>query len=129
MNLQLVTEQMSRAKLALCACLIIASLTGCSEKRPTATPHQRYESARALFEKASRGYHIPSAEARGDDRRRLEEQAATLYANIVKNYADQSHWASQALRSLANIRAAQTNLTEAVKLYSQVAERFPTQDF
>ena len=138
MNLQLVMERMLRARLVAFASLAIALVTGCGRNAtPPASaggqrrgdPTQRNDAAKALFEKASREYHIPSAEATGQGRRRLEEQAAVLYSDLVRNYPDQQGWASQALRSLANIRAAQTNVTEAVKLYSQVADRFPNQDF
>jgi tetratricopeptide (TPR) repeat protein len=123
---------MSPANLILAAmCLML--ITGCDRNAGrVATPlatEQRYESAKTLFEKASRDYHIPSAQARGVERRTLEEQAVKLYADVVRNYGDQPLWASQALRSLANIRASQTNVTEAVKLYEQVGERFPHQDF
>jgi len=124
MNLPLVMARTSLASLALLAAL----LTGCAEK-PKQTVEQRYAAAKALFEKASRDYHIPSAQARGIERSQLEEQAATIYGEIAARYADQPMWASQALRSLANIRSAQTNITEAVKLYAQVGEKFPKQDF
>ena|SRR5215204_4766318 len=126
MNLRLVMARMPLVR--LCACLAMAALAGCSEK-PKQTAEQRYASAKALFEKASRDYHIPSGEARGAERRRLEEQAAGIYAEVARHYADQPLWASQALRSLGNIRASQTNITEAVKLYGQVGELFPGQDF
>jgi tetratricopeptide (TPR) repeat protein len=118
---------MARTSLASLA-LIAAIFAGCAEK-PKQTAEQRYAAAKALFEKASRDYHIPSAQARGDERQQLEEQAATIYTEIAARYADQPMWASQALRSLANIRSAQTNITEAVKLYAQVGEKFPKQDF
>jgi tetratricopeptide (TPR) repeat protein len=144
MNLQLDMERMSPVKLLLVAAMSLMLVTGCGRVATgrvatgrvatgrVATPlatEQRYESAKALFERAGRDYHIPSAQARGEQRRTLEEQAAKLYADAVRNYDDQPWWASQALRSLANIRASQTNVTEAVKLYAQVAERFPKQDF
>src|SRR4030095_1655469 len=129
MNLQLVMARMPLVKLIAFAVLVIALITGCGKRQPPQTPQQRYDGAKALFEKASRDYHIPSAQARGQDRRQLEEQAAALYSDVVRNYSDQRGWASQALRSLANIRAAQTNITEAVKLYAEVAQRFPNQDF
>jgi len=138
MNLQLVMEPMPRVRLAVLASLAIVMITGCGrDTTPLASasglrrghPTQRNDAAKALFEKASREYHIPSAQATGQERRRLEEHAAALYSALVRSYPDQQGWASQALRSLANIRAAQTNVTEAVKLYSQVADRFPNQDF
>ena len=113
---------------AALACL----LTGCGEKasvKPGQTLQQRYDAAKALFEKASRDFHIPSAAARGTERARLEEHAAALYKDVASRYSDQPIWAAQALRSLANIRASQTNAAEAVKLYGEVADRFPGQDF
>jgi hypothetical protein len=112
----------------LCVCVAIAGLAGCGEK-PKQTAEQRYVAAKTLFEKASRDYHIPSAQARGIERRQLEDQAADIYAQVARHYGDQPLWASQALRSLGNIRASQTNITEAVKLYAQVGDRFPAQDF
>jgi tetratricopeptide (TPR) repeat protein len=112
----------------LCACLAALALVGCSEK-PKQTAEQRYMSAKALFEKASRDYHIPSAQARGAERRQLEEQAARIYAEVAEYYADQPVWAAQAFRSLGNIYAAQTNIDSAVTLYAGVGERFPGQDF
>src|SRR5437867_1341618 len=138
MKLQLDMGPMPRVKLIFAAAICVVVITGCGrDATPLASagrqqrgdPTQRYESARALFERASRDYHIPSAQARGEERRTLEQQAARLYGDVVTNYGDQPLWASQALRSLANIRASQTNVTEAVKLYAQVAERFPQQDF
>jgi tetratricopeptide (TPR) repeat protein len=129
MKLQLDMGRMPRVKLILAAAICVVVITGCSHKERRGTPQQRYESARALFERASRDYHIPSAQAHGEERRALEQQAARLYGDVVTNYGDQPLWASQALRSLANIRASQTNVTEAVKLYAEVAERFPKQDF
>ena len=129
---------MPHVKVIALALLAIALVTGCGrDATPLASagrqrrgdPTQRHDAAKALFEKASREYHIPSAQARGQERRQLEEQAAALYSDVVRNYSDQRWWASQALRSLANIRAAQTNVTDAVKLYAQVGERFPNQDF
>jgi tetratricopeptide (TPR) repeat protein len=130
-------ERTRRAKVVAFASLAIVLITGCGGDAPLASagrqrrgdPTQRYEAAKALFEKASRDYHIPSAQAHGQERRQLEEKAAALYSDVVRNYPDQQGWASQALRSLGNIRAAQTNVTEAAKLYSQVGDRFPNQDF
>src|SRR5688500_3575435 len=100
MNLRLVMARMPLVK--LCACLAIAAIAGCSQK-PKETAEQRYTSAKALFEKASRDFHTPSAQAHGAERRRLEEQAANIYAEVASHYGDQPLWASQALRSLGNI--------------------------
>jgi tetratricopeptide (TPR) repeat protein len=112
--------------------LAAALLGGCSKKpaQPIqSTPQQRYEAARVLFEKASREFHIPSAQARGAERARFEDQAASIYTELARDYDDQPIWAAQALRSLGNIHAARTNIDAAVKCYGQVAEKFPQQDF
>ncbi len=121
------------AALVLAAATVITVLTvglcqSGREGRQRAAPEVRC-SAKALFEKASREYHIPSAQAHGRKRKELEDQAASLYYEIMRNHSDQPYWAAQALRSLANIRAAQTNLTEATRLYAEVGERFPRQEF
>jgi tetratricopeptide (TPR) repeat protein len=116
------------------AILLLAAglLVGCRERPSdltTANPQQRYEAARALFEKASREFHIPSAQAQGVERAKLEDQAAAIYVELVRAYCDQPTWAAQGLRSLGNIHAARTNFTEAVRAYGEVAEKFPQQDF
>jgi tetratricopeptide (TPR) repeat protein len=132
MNSKLVMAPMPRANILVFLVLAAGLLTGCEPKRvpPTAADlQQRYDAAKALFEKASRDFHIPSAHARGPERTKLEDQAATLYADVAQNYADQPIWAAQALRSLGHIHAARTNINEAVKIYARVAEKFPQQDF
>jgi len=116
--------------IALCA--VIGLLAGCSQRPTTCTfesPPQRYDAAKALFEKASRDFHIPSSQTRGLERTKLEDQAMAAYGELVRAYPDQPIWAAQALRSLGNIHAARTNLIAAVRAYAEVAEKFPQQDF
>jgi tetratricopeptide (TPR) repeat protein len=123
---------MRPANVLALAALALGLLAGCGNKPvpPTSTsPHQRYEAAKVLFEKASREFHIPSAQARAAERTQLEDRAAVIYTELARQYSDQPIWAAQALRSLGNIHAARTNLTQAVRSYSEVAEKFPTQDF
>ena len=123
---------MRRANIFTLLLLALGVLAGCGPKRvppASADPQQRYEAAKALFEKASREFHIPSAQARGPERAKLEDEAAALYADVAQNYSDQPTWAAQALRSLGHIHAARTNITHAVTVYTQVAEKFPQQDF
>jgi tetratricopeptide (TPR) repeat protein len=117
--------------MVVCA-VALGLLAGCSQRPTTCTfesPQQRYDAAKALFEKASREFHIPSAQARGAERTKLEDQALVAYTALARDYSDQPIWAAQALRSLGNIHAARTNLTEAVHAYAHVAEKFPRQDF
>jgi tetratricopeptide (TPR) repeat protein len=122
---------MSRVSI-IAVCLVMGLLAGCSQRTSTCiveSPQQRYDAAKGLFEKASREFHIPSAQARGLERTKLEDQALAAYTDLARAYSDQPIWAAQALRSLGNIHAARTNLTEAVHAYAQVGEKFPRQDF
>ena len=123
---------MSRVSIIAACAVALGLLAGCSQTPTTCifeSPQQRYEAAKALFERASREYHIPSAQARGSERAKLENQALAAYADVARAYSDQPIWAAQALRSLGNIHATRTNLTEAVHAYTEVAEKFPQQDF
>ena len=109
--------------LLLVACLA----SGCSDRKET--PQQRHAAAQALFEQATKEFHNPSAAAQGMERERLLNQAAQNYQFILRRYPEQSNWCAQALRSLGNIRAAQTNLDAAVKHYDAVAGNYPDQEW
>ena len=63
------------------------------------------------------------------EQQKLQAQAAENYEKILRRYPEQTNWCAQALRSLANIRAAQTNLSEAVRAYAAVAEKYPGDDW
>ena len=106
--------------------LLFAVLLGCSPKHPQSV-EQRSEAAKALFERTTKNFHIPSAEAKGAEKERLQAQAAGGYEELLKHYPEQDYWASQALRSLANIRAAEGNLPGAVKYYAAVEKKYPQQ--
>ena len=106
--------------------VLFALLAGCSKPEP---PAQRADAAKALFEHATRDFHIPSAAAKGAEQRRLQDQAAAAYEELLKRYSEQDIWAAQALRSLGNIRATQTNLDAAVKFYAAVEQKYPRQDW
>lgn len=93
------------------------------------TPQQKADAAKALFEQATKEFHLPSAQATGAEKARLQQRAAESYEKVLNDFADQTIWAAQALRNLAGIRAAQTNINEAVRLYTSVAERFPKEEF
>ncbi len=110
-------------RISLCLALLVA---GCSGKE---SPAQRAAAAKALFERATKEYHLPSAEAKGAAQRQLQEQAAVAYEQLIKKYPEQTNWCVQALYSLGNIRAAQTNLDAATRFYSAVGARYPQQDW
>jgi len=113
--------------LVIGTCLLLALLPGCSSDKQT--PEQRAEAAKTLFEQTTKNFHIPSAAAKGAEQVRLQEQAANAYQQLLKKFPDQADWAAQALRSLGNLRAAQTNLNEAVKFYAAVEQKYPQQEW
>ena len=102
-------------------------LASCSDRQET--PQQRHDAAQVLFDQATKQFHNPSATAPGEERQRLQVQAARNYEELLRRYPEQTHWCAQALRSLGNLRATQTNLDEAVKDYTAVAEKYPGEDW
>src|SRR5690349_2169735 len=106
--------------------LALAMLLGCSQKQ-SETPRQRAESAKDIFERTSKNYHIPAAEAKGAEKEKLQKQAAEGYEEVLKKYPEQDYWAAQALRSLGNIRAAQGKLDDAINDYAAVEKKYPQQ--
>ncbi len=112
-------------RLAVC---VLALAAGCS-REPSQTPLQRAEGAKALFDRATKEFHNPSALASGTDQARLQDQAAAAYRRLLADYPEQSNWCSQALRHLGSIHAARTNLDEALKCYAAVAQKYPAEDW
>lgn len=109
------------------AVFILAGTVGCGSK--VGTPDQRFAEAKALFESTAKTYHLPSAEARGPEQQRLLSSAASGYEAVVRQYSDQPFWCAQSLRSLANVRASQGQLDEAIKLYARVGDRYPAEEW
>jgi len=121
----------ARASLVLFAGWLLV-LTGCrpasqDDAGKSVDPAAAEAAARALFEHTTAHFHQPSATATGEEQRRLQEAAAAGYEELLRLYPQQEDWAAQSLRSLANIRAAQTNITEAVALYDRVARDYANQ--
>ena len=116
-------------QIALCLSLSAAALlfAGCTVSKET--PEQRATAAKTLFDQTTKNLHLPSAEAEGAERLRLQNEAADAYRQLLKKYPDQEKWAAPALRSLGNIHAAQTNVSEAVQLYSSVEKKYPRQEW
>ena len=106
---------------------LMIGLSGCASK--SQPPEQRDAAAKALFEQVTKDFHIPSADAKGAEREKLQNQAAAGYEELLKKFPDQIHWAAQAERSLGNIRAAQGKLDEAVKHYAAVEKKYPQQEW
>src|SRR5262245_45884628 len=65
---------------------VLASLllAGCHSNKQT--PAQRADAARALFEQTTKNFHVPSAEAMGDEKLKLQGQAAAGYGELLKKY-------------------------------------------
>src|ERR1051325_5032380 len=114
---------------ALLTLLTFLSLPlGCATDN-TARSEGRYAAARDLYERTTKLYHLPSAQAQGEERDRLLRQAASGYEQLLRRYPNQELWCAQALRSLANVRAEQGRLDQAIRLYDRVADLYPRQDW
>lgn len=85
--------------------------------------------ARQLFEQTLSQFHLPSAEARGAQRKNLLLQASNGYSQILKSFPNDQPWAAQALRSLGNVRAEQGDINEAVRLYASLEKKYPGEDW
>ncbi len=102
-------------------------ISGCTSTKQTLA--ERATAAKNLFDQTTKTYHLPSAEAKEPERSKLLKQAAAGYKQLLRQYPDQTHWSSQALRSLGNIRVAQGRLDEAVRLYARVEAEYPAEDW
>jgi TolA-binding protein len=111
--------------LQICLCFALL-LAGCAKNQ---TPAQRAEAAKALYERATKEFHQPSGDAKGKEQRRLQDLAAAAYEQLLRKYPEQTNWCVQALYSLGNIRAAQTNLDAATRIYAEVNTRYPQADW
>src|SRR6266851_8841353 len=106
-----------RARIAV---LFLSALLGC------ARAHQ--ETARQIFDRTVREYHLPSAAASGAEREKLLAESAIGYEQVLRLGRNDRALCASALRSLANVRAEQGRLDEAVKLWSRVGRQYPTCD-
>jgi tetratricopeptide (TPR) repeat protein len=110
--------------------LTLLTLLLCScATTPKQTPAERHAAAKAAFDQTTKEFHLPSAEARGPERQRLLKEAASGYEAVLSKFRDQPFWCAQALRSLANVRATQGRTADAVKLYGDVAKKYPDQSW
>ena len=109
---------MRRARLQA---LFLALLLGCAPAS--------HETARQVFDRTVREYHLPSAEASGAQREKLLAQSATGYQQVLRLGGNDRPLCASALRSLANVRAEQGRLDEAVKLWSQVGRQYNACDW
>jgi tetratricopeptide (TPR) repeat protein len=108
----------------LCAAFLV---TGCTRKPQTRAGD--YALAKALFEETSKRFHIPSADAAGAERLRLQKLAEAGYGKVLKLYPAEDYWAAQAARNLGNIYAAQTNVDAAIQQFVQVERNYPRREW
>jgi tetratricopeptide (TPR) repeat protein len=88
-----------------------------------------HETARQVFDRTVREYHLPSAEASRAEREKLLAESATGYEQVLHLDVSDRPLCASALRSLGNVRAEQGHLDEAVKLWSQVGRQYPACDW
>ena len=108
-------------------CIVVgaAVLAGCATQ-PKQDPAL---AAKSLFDETTKLYHLPSAEAKGAEQKRLLAEAAAGYEHLLRSYPGQPYWCAQALRSLGNVRVTQGRLDDAITLYRQVGEKYPGQEW
>ena len=116
---------MRRNKFVVVAGLYAALVTGCA----TTPKPDPAVAAKALFDQTVKQYHLPSAEIQGPEHAALLEKAAAGYQRLLDTYPHQTNYCAQALRSLANVRAEQGRLNDAVRLYARVGERYPQMEW
>jgi len=104
--------------ISVCVLALVAGFTGCTRKPEAAG--DTYTAAKALFEHTSKHFHIASAEVNGMEKTGLQKLALSGYEQLVREYPHEDYWVAQALRSLGNIYAAQTNVDAAVKSFLNV---------
>jgi tetratricopeptide (TPR) repeat protein len=107
--------------------LMAICVAGCRQK--VQNTQQRYADAKALFDHTTKEFHLPSGAAAGAEQARLQARAIGEYEQLLKQYPEQEHWCAEALRSLGNIRAAQTNLNAALQCWSDVAAKYPHEEW
>lgn len=109
--------------IVLCVLLFV----GC--KGEETSPADQSLTARALFEQTTKEFYAPSAEARGAERERLLNEAATRYGELLKRFPRDTNLCAQALYALGNIHASQGKTNEAVKAYAAVGEKYGSQEW
>ena len=102
--------------------LSAALLFGCKPGAPSSG--EQPVSARLLFEQTTREFYGPSAEAKGTERERLLNEAASRYSRLLKEFPGETNLCAQSLRVLGSIHAIRGQTNEAVKLYAAVGDRY-----
>ncbi|GDY22836.1 hypothetical protein LBMAG56_41830 [Verrucomicrobiota bacterium] len=118
--------------------LLLVLLTACSPAKtpeppkpaaPAPAATNTPPAAQALFDRITKEFHLPSAEASGARRKELLGQAAAGYEQLLREHPTHTNLCAQALRSLANIRATEGRLDDAIALHASVAQRYPAEEW
>ncbi len=118
--------------------LLLVLLTACSPSKfpeppkpaaPAPAATNAPPAAQALFDRTVKEFHLPSAEASGARRKELLAQAAAGYEQLLREHPTHTKLCAQALRSLANIRATEGRLDDAISLHASVAQRYPSEEW
>ena len=104
----------------------VSILMGCATARYSP---KRAAAAKVSFDRVTKEFHLPSAEATGTRKTELLTQSARGYEDLLRQFSDQHNWCAQALRSLGNVRVEQGKLDEAVRLYTRVGEKYPREEW
>ena len=115
--------------LALLAFLLPALVLPLGCKPNAQSSGKQSISARTLFDQASKEFYAPSAEAKGAERERLLNEAASRYARLVKECPSETNLCAQSLRALGSIHAIRGQTNEAVKFYAAVGDRYGGEDW
>ena len=102
---------------------VVVCLSGC-HKEPQ-DPKQRHAEAKALYDHATKEYHLPSASTNSIQQVHLLGQAAAEYEQVLKKYPEQEDVCAKALLGLGNIRSAQTNFDAALRCWADVVGKIP----
>ena len=109
--------------------ILLAAAFLCLLRPALAASPEPPSAARQLFEQTLTQFHLPSAEARGAGRKNLLLQASAGYEQVLKSFPTVQPWAAQAMRALANVRAEQGNIDEAIRLYAGLEKKYPADEW
>ena len=104
-----------------CALLVLSCVilhSGCSLRPESSTPPAPTPlSAQAIYDRTAANFHQPAAEARGAEQARLLTEAAAGYEHVLKRFPRETNVCLLATRGLANVRASQGRIDDAVRIH------------
>jgi len=106
--------------------ILLLALLGCSPTNPK-TPHNAPIPPKALFERTTKTFHVPSTERRGPTKKHSRARRLQVTNSCLKTYPDQDIGPRNPSAIWWNIRATQGKLDEAVNHYANVEKKYPQQ--